>query len=242
VTITPFPSATAISGIYDAFDDACISWHHWSPIEAMPNPPEPTPIIRGDCYDFGPPDDTRDFEETTSRLVLRTEGEAQGGLVSYWPRCQVREIQLVVSSYSFVGVSHGWVGLVVPNPEPRQPPIGIWISSRTALGSTSTKVISTRTGNGSQTTPTARILVEELGEAQEVVLGIRFSGEEVVASAGNIPTHGIEAIPATGFPYHFTVAYYVAPGSELTAEIEEVRVVPLAATSACVLPTTTPAP
>ena len=229
------PPATPLGWIYDSFDDACISVGKWFPMGQGTDGAEPTPIVRGDCFDFGPPDPIRHMVETGADLIIPAVRDADDGLISYWPQCQAREIQLVVSDYSYEGNTHGWVGLVVPHPEGSEPVIAVWISSRSIMGRVRTQVIATRGWVGSQASSTAQVLVADLPQHQEVVLGVAFDGEYARVLVGNVESTQLPPIPAVGFPYSFGIVYAVTPDSELSARIAEVRVTPLALTSWCSL-------
>lgn len=204
--------------------------------------PNPTPIIRGYCFDFSYPDTIRHLAETKTHLVLNLSKDSLGGLVSYWPSCQVREVQLVISDYSFRGTSDSWLGLVVPHPETGQKPLSIWISSRESLGESLTKIILTRQGTGDQTAQTVDVLSDFVPKDMPIILGIRFTGEDVIISAGNVPGSKVFEFPALNFPHYFVISYSVSPGSELSFKIDEVRAIPRAFTSDCDLPTVTPSP
>jgi len=241
-TRTPFPSSTPLAWVYDNFDDSCISNERWYPQEIHLGGRDPTPVIRGDCFDFGPPDRLRQLTELNSGLHIPLVEDANEGLISYWPTCAAKEIQLVIPAYKFAGVSNAWLGLVVPNPTAGQKPIGVWVSSRFASSTAVTKIITTRNWAGSQTSSTAQDVTSELPEGLEVVLGIRFEGDKAYVSVGNLPSNELPPIEALGFPTYFAIVYSVGPGSELSAEVGEIRVVPVAQTSKCRLPAVTPGP
>jgi hypothetical protein len=168
--------------------------------------------------------------------------DGKGGIVSYWPSCQVREVQLVISDYSFRGISDSWLGLIVPHPEAGQKPLSIWISSRESFGESFIKIVHTRQGTGDQTAQTINVLSDFVPKDIPIILGIRFTGEDVIISAGNVPGSRVVKIPAKMFPHYFVISYKVEPGSELLFKIDEVRVIPRAYTSDCDLPTVTPSP
>jgi hypothetical protein len=239
---TPYPSATPLGWIYDNFDDTCISIEKWFPRGHGAGAAEPTPIVRGSCFDFRPPDRIHHMLESNANLIIPSVGQADDGLISYWPRCQARAVQLVVSSYSYEGDTHGWVGLVVPHPQRGNAAIAVWISSRHVLGEVETRVITTRGWVGSQLSTTAQELLSQFQGDQEIVLGIAFDGEYAHVSVGNIESLEVPPIPAVGFQNYFSIAYAVTPNSELYARIAEIRVVPVTFTSWCTLPRTTPAP
>ena len=148
-SITPYPTATPLNSLFDGFNDACISIYQWYPQHLANNSPVPTAIVKDNCFDFSFPDTVRHLVETNTHLVLDLTNGAKGGLISYWPNCEIREVQLVVSDYSYQGISSSWLGLAVPHPQGDQPPISIWVSSRETYGNPSTKVIITRKWIGS---------------------------------------------------------------------------------------------
>jgi hypothetical protein len=103
------------------------------------------------------------------------------------------------------------------------------------MGRVRTQVIATRGWVGSQASSTAQVLVADLPQHQEVVLGVAFDGEYARVLVGNVESTQLPPIPAVGFPYSFGIVYAVTPDSELSARIAEVRVTPLALTSWCSL-------
>lgn len=241
-TVTPYPSATPVAWIYDRFDDGCLSVYQWTSKSLGIEPVDPTPVVYGNCYRFGKEDKHRHLIETTALKVTDLKN-AEGGINSRWPSCEIREVQLEIDLFKFAGKSSSWLGLVVPHPEGgNNKAIGIWISAKRVVGEDTIKVISTRGWIGSQTTATQEVLADDVPLDTPIVLGIRFTGEEAQVLVGNIDAHEAEPIEAIEFPSYFSIVYKSQPGSELTFRISEVRVEPASFTSGCMLPTLTPIP
>lgn len=176
--------------------------------------------------------------------MIPLANDADDGLGSIWGEdlCNASEIQVAVSGFSYQGRGEGWLGLVAVHPGAGKP-ISVWITANNEDGS-GTKIIANREWVGRQASGQPQVLASGLQEPIDVVLGIRFDGSTARAIVGNVEADLGNPVIAFGDAQWFNVLYRSPPGSELTAHIDEVRVVPSDAsgTTNCLLPTITPAP